>query len=308
MTSSALDEALENHAFMARLFKVGGRGVEAVDWVSYLVGRLGGFIGDIGDSPGDPLNRLAVALSPSALGKGVDLPPSIVRGLREEVLAELPEERARVLLSLIGYLRGLWKEGRVEECSISGENVSFDFVRGRHLFNVGRRIGAIHVHGMTVSGDRKLVSVGQDGICRYADGSKRLFVDVARPENAEHPGDTRSIRLPAPGHIRDARLATRVANTMAGGAGPDAKGMLFSVGEDGEPMIVAAFADAKSPIVRFTPSGIRIIDGDRVLARSECASVASLTARLRGREIALARLGPKGVSIVRSPTEIRTSA
>lgn len=183
-------ERLENQAFMATVVRTIGPGISVAEWIDFLVKHVNGYIGDVVFGLESEPWRVVFAVDddPDAgLNSGSDIPVKVSAALSAR-LCEIHEPDASVTIGeIIELFRSRYVAGGVVECSVTGEGISLDFARGRHMVSSGRHLLALFVHGLTVTGTyfdprATVVSVYPEGICEMVDGSKRPFSAVAEPE------------------------------------------------------------------------------------------------------------------------------
>jgi hypothetical protein len=307
-------ERLENQAFMATVIRTGGPGIGVAEWIEFVAAAVGGYIGDVIFGMESEPWRVVLGLSNDLRTpdiKGADLTLQVLGALNAR-LAEIRDiEAAACLGEIAELLRSRFLAGAALECSVAGEGVSLDFIRGRHMVCHGRHLMALFVHGLTALGTyysprARVVSVYPDGNCGLVDGTRVSFSAVGEPDG----GGGGVIDVPQRQRPALTPLASRIARSSAGSMqGPQPTGMILSRGEDGRVMLVLK---ADLPIgklsVRFLPAAVQLIVDGGLAAQSGFGDVAEILGWLDDSSVEVCVISGGDVRWSKAVVEIRTSA
>ena len=298
-------EILENHAFMANVIKIGSYGVEFHQWIRYLNDEIGGFIGDVKLSPLGGYYRVVMAAEDTKHQEqimGGDVPQKMVARLNDKFSRLEDDNEAFRLSSLVKELRDGWLKGDKLECSIAGDELELDFVRGRHVLKNTQMLEALHVHGLTLIGetsnpDMIIENVSEQGVCMYADGRQVPFKTVAEI-------DYEAIIAPSVGlnvhgvkrgvYEQIAKLVVR--NSFKKLNGPEPSGILISSGEDGNLMIVGDLSKGHIEgdlSVKFLPKSIQIFAGKEIIAQAQHGLKSGAIMNTQSEDVCLANFDGK---------------
>ena len=274
-------EILENHAFMANVIKVGLGGVEFHQWLNYLINSIGGFIGDVKFTTFGEQYRVVSALMdpPSdAPNTGGDIPQRVISRVNNRFSKMDDNIESYGLSSVVKTMRDSWLKGGMLECSISGDGVDFDFVRGRHMLKNTKMIEALHVHGLTLicgasNPDMIIETISDQGVCMYTDGTTANFREIAEVEFGGLMKAQNSVNIQGVGDGVYGQLSNMVVrNVLRKFKGPEPQGMLISEGEDGEVMVVASLGGGERNMelsLKVLSGSIQILEGGGVIAQTQ---------------------------------------
>jgi hypothetical protein len=310
-------ERLENQAMMATVVRTGGPGIGVAEWMEFLAANVGGYVGDVHFGIESEPWRVVLA---SADGgpftpdeQGVDLTSNVAGALNAK-LAEIRDvEVGATLGEIVTLLRSRFSAGGALECSVAGEGVALDFVRGRHMISHGRNLMALHVHGLTALGTfyspkAAVVSVYPDGMCELKDGSRIPFSQIGEAEEAAKGEVT--ISVPQRQQLAMSPLAARIARSSAGSMqGPEPTGMILSRGEDRRLMLALKKEFPKGKLlVRFLPSAVQLLVDGEVVAQSGFGDVAEILGWLDDSTVEVCAINDGAAKWSKAAVEIRTSA
>lgn len=310
-------ERLENQAMMATVVRTGGPGIGLAEWMEFLASNVGGYVGDVHFGIESEPWRVVLAFADGGpftpSGQGADLTEKVVGALNAK-LAEIRDiEAGATLGEIVTLLRSRYSAGGALECSVAGEGVALDFVRGRHMVSHGRNLMALHVHGLTALGTfyshkAMVVSVYPDGMCELKDGSRIPFSDIGEPEEAAK-GDV-AISVPQRQQGTMSPLAARIARSSAGSMqGPEPTGMILSRGEDKRLMLALKKELPKGKLsVRFLPAAVQLVVDGEVAAQSGFGEVAEILGWLEDSTVEVCALEDGIAKWSKAAVEIRTSA
>jgi hypothetical protein len=310
-------ERLENQAMMAAVVRTGGPGISVAEWIEFLAKTVSGYVGDVYFGIETEPWRVVLATADGELfapnEQGVDLSETVVGALNAKLSEIRDLEAGATLGEIVTLLRSRFCAGGALECSVAGEGVALDFVRGRHMISHGRNLMALHVHGLTAVGTyysqkARVVSVYPDGMCELKDGSRVPFSDVAEAEDVKK-GDG-SISVPQRQSAAMSPLAARIARSSAGSMrGPEPTGMILSRGEDRRLMLALKMELPKGKLsVRFLPSAVQLLVDGEVVAQSGFGDVAEILGWLDDSTVEVCAINDGDVKWSKAAVEIRTSA
>lgn len=306
-------QRLENQAFAATVIGSGTSGLMVHDWISLLVKQLGGYIGDVVVGGGDDAVLRTVIARQGGESQGVDIVPTVMKAFNDRLSSMRNPAASEVVVGIASMLRRFNSAGGLLECSMTGCEFAFDFVRGRHMVTLDGDLMAMHVHGRTVTGRvfdsaSSVLSVYPDGACELSDGSSLSFVDVSKDEPHVPGGEIASPERPTAPRTA---LVDRIMKSRAGSlAGPEPTGMVISKGEDGRVMIALRLEPKEGGLsVRFLPTAVQLLLDGRVEAQSGFERLDTVLEWLQAGTVEVCRIGDAGgMDWAKVPVEIRASA